>query len=65
MMNKNFDKYEVIACGMIILVSAIILSVGIYQMDIIISIIGVIGIIGSIIDSIRHEKWLESEEDEL
>lgn len=61
---KNFDKYEVIACGMIILISAIILSVGIYQMDIIICIIGSIGIIGSIIDSIRHEKWLESEEDE-
>lgn len=64
-MNKNFDKYEVIACGMIILVSAIILSVGIYQTDIIICIIGSIGIVGSIIDSIRHEKWLESEEDEL
>ena len=62
---KNFDKYEVIACGMIILVSAIILGAGIYQMDIITCIIGSIGIIGSIIDSIRHEKWLESEEDEL
>lgn len=62
-MKKNFDKYEAIACGMTIMISAIILSVGIYQMDIIICIIGSIGIIGSIIDSIRHEKWLESEDE--
>lgn len=62
-MKKNFDKYEAIACGMTIMISAIILSVSIYQMDIIICIIASIGIIGSIIDSIRHEKWLESEDE--